>query len=104
MTSGARCTGGSGSVDEEAMSKSPSPERRVWMFAEADYRFGIGPLRLLVERVDWSAPQQWDGEVWYEVQGVEIGDDGRAFGRRLALVRGSRLSRPPKTARPVRPT
>ena len=86
-------------MDEVATSGSPGPERRVCLFAEADYRFGIGPLRMVLERVDWSAPQQWDGEVWYEVQGIEIGDDGRAFGRRLVLVRGCRLSQVPKKVR-----
>lgn len=86
-------------MDEVATGGSPSPERRVLLFAESDYRFGVGPLRMLVERVDWSAPQQWDGEVWYEVQGIEICDDGRAYGRRLALVRGCRLARLPRTAR-----
>ena len=83
-----------------AAGRGPGPERRVWLFAEADYRFGTGPLRMLVERVDWTAPQQWDGEPWYEVQGIEIGDDGRPFGRRLALVRGCRLSRLAKKTQP----
>jgi hypothetical protein len=63
----------------------------VGRFAEADYRYGSGSLILRIERVDWSSPQKHDGEVWYQVYGTEMTEDGREVGRRQALVRGRRL-------------
>jgi hypothetical protein len=64
----------------------------VRTFAETDYRFGTGPLKMAIEHVDWLAPMHYDGENWYEVYGVEQTLDGREVCRRQALVRGSRLS------------
>ena len=52
-----------------------------------------------VDRVDWTRPVQVDGETWYEIDGVEVTSDGREVGRRQALVRGRRLTAPPKNAR-----
>jgi hypothetical protein len=66
--------------------------RPVWSFAEADYRFGSGPLLMTVEKVDWTEPVQQDGEVWYEVTGMEITDDGRVVGPRRTMVRAGRLT------------
>jgi hypothetical protein len=65
--------------------------RAVWTFAESDYRFGAGPLLMTVDQVDWSAPVQQDGEVWYEVTGVEFATDGRVVGPRRTMVRAGRL-------------
>jgi hypothetical protein len=65
-------------------------------FAEADYCYGSGALILRIEHVDWSSPQQRDGENWYQVYGTEMTDDGREVGRRQALVRGRRL--PPNSS------
>lgn len=70
----------------------------VSQFAEADYCYGAGPLRIRVERIDWSTPVLYDGENWYEVDGVEIGPTGVAIGPRTALVRGRRLPPPPPPA------
>lgn len=67
----------------------------VSQFGEADYCYGIGPLRIRVERIDWAAPVLYDGENWYEVDGVEIGPTGMVIGRRTALIRGRRLPPPP---------
>ncbi|MEV6842974.1 hypothetical protein [Actinoplanes sp. NPDC051411] len=67
------------------------PARPVLHLAEADYRFGSGTLHLAVTHVRWSAPQNEAGELWYEVDGIEIADDGRTVGPRSTLVRGSRL-------------
>jgi hypothetical protein len=66
--------------------------RPVWTFAEADYRFGVGPLHMTVDHVDWGSPVQQDGEVWFEVAGIEVSADGRVVGPRRTLVRASRLS------------
>jgi hypothetical protein len=66
--------------------------RPVWTFAEADYRFGAGTLRMTVDHVDWASPVQQDGEMWYEVAGVELSADGRVVGPRRTMVRASRLT------------
>jgi hypothetical protein len=66
--------------------------RPVWTFAEADYLFGAGPLLMTVDQVDWASPVQQDGEVWYEVSGIEITADGRVVGPRRTVVRAGRLA------------
>jgi hypothetical protein len=68
--------------------------RRVSVFAEPDYRFGAGPLRMIVEHIDWSRPVVTEGEYWYEIDGIELTVDGREIGRRRSLVRGRSLGRP----------
>jgi hypothetical protein len=65
--------------------------RPVWTFAEADYRYGAGTLHMTVDQVDWGSPVQQDGEVWYEVAGVEFASDGRVVGPRRTMVRAARL-------------
>jgi hypothetical protein len=50
------------------------------------------------ERVDWSAPTPYDGENWYQIEGVEMTADGREVGTRQVLVRGRRLT-PPNSRR-----
>jgi hypothetical protein len=64
---------------------------QIWTFAEADYRFDSGPLRLRIDRVLASAPIQQDGEVWYEVEGIEVTDQNQVIGPRRATIRASRL-------------
>jgi hypothetical protein len=72
---------------------SDSTRRRpVWTFVEADYRFGVGDLRMTVDHVEWATPVQQDGETWYEVSGVEVAADGRVVGPRRTVVRASRLT------------
>jgi hypothetical protein len=68
------------------------PGRRVWIFAESDYRFGSGELRMIIESVDWSRPQTDAGESWYDVRGIEVAADGRVIGPRQTMVRASRLN------------
>ena len=63
----------------------------VWTFSEADYRFGAGPLRMRIDRVLASAPVQHDGDLWYEVEGVEMSDQGQVVGPRRVTIRASRL-------------
>ncbi|GID93018.1 hypothetical protein Adi01nite_24300 [Amorphoplanes digitatis] len=77
------------------MDSNRGTARRVSQFAESDYCYGTGTLTIKVERVDWSRPVLYDGENWYEVEGVEVAVDGRELGRRQALVRGRRLNGPP---------
>jgi hypothetical protein len=75
------------------------PDRPVSHFVETDYCFGTGSLAIRVDRVDWNRPVQRDGENWYQVEGIEVTADGREIGPRQALVRGRRLSAPPRTPR-----
>jgi hypothetical protein len=71
-----------------------TPRAPVSEFAESDYCYGSGPLLLRVEHIDWSRPVLYDGENFYQVEGMEIAADGREIGRRQALVRGRRLAAP----------
>lgn len=73
-----------------------APGSQVRVFAEPDYRYGVGPLLLRIERIDWANPVRYDNEVWYPVEGVEVDRNGSERGRRQALVRGRRLQ-PPTT-------
>jgi hypothetical protein len=71
---------------------TPNPSSgQTWTFAEADYRFGSGPLRIQIDRVLASSPIQQDGDVWYEVEGTEVTDQGQVIGPRRATIRASRL-------------
>ncbi|WP_041842354.1 hypothetical protein [Actinoplanes friuliensis] len=81
------------------MDSNRGPLRPVTQFAESDYCYGTGPLSIRVDRVDWTRPVIYDGENWYEVEGVEVAADGREIGRRQALVRGRRLSSQPGSRR-----
>ncbi|HET6533072.1 MAG TPA: hypothetical protein VFH03_20985 [Actinoplanes sp.] len=74
------------------MDATRRPTGPVSTFAEPDYRFGVGPLIMRVERVDWANPVFSDGENWFEVDGMELAADGREIRRRQALVRGRRLA------------
>ncbi|MBL7259952.1 hypothetical protein [Paractinoplanes lichenicola] len=67
------------------------PVGTVWTFAEEDYRYGIGPLRIRLDRVLAGSPLQHDGDLWYEVEGVEMSDQGLVVGPRRVTVRASRL-------------
>jgi len=86
--------GGSGADEEERWMQSDRDRQEppVSLFAESDYRFGAGPLRMRVKRVDWKRPVLYEDQNWYEVDGIEVTADGREVGPRLALVRGASLS------------
>jgi hypothetical protein len=72
----------------------------VHVFAEHDYCYGIGPLALRVDRVEWTKPVPYEGDTWLEVEGVVIDQLGREGARRQVLVRAARLSAPPPRKRP----
>ena len=74
------------------MRNNDGPRGPVIALAEPDYRYGTGPLRIRIERVDWPHPDHHDGEVWYGVDGIELSDDGREVQRRHALVKASKLT------------
>jgi hypothetical protein len=73
------------------MDKNRGPQRPASEFAQEDYLFGSGPLGLRVERVNWDSPVEYNGDLWYEVDGVEISNTGQDVGRRQVLVRAQRL-------------
>ncbi|MDY7087828.1 MAG: hypothetical protein SYR96_22315 [Actinomycetota bacterium] len=73
------------------MTIDDKPRGTIRTFAEEDYRYGTGPLRIRIDRVLAGAPLQHDGDLWYEVEGVEVSDQGRVIGPRRATVRASRL-------------
>ncbi|WP_203817014.1 hypothetical protein [Paractinoplanes ferrugineus] len=67
------------------------PLRNVWVFAESDYQFGVGPLHMIVDQVDWSRPRTHEGQIWIDVHGTEVSEDGRVIGPRQTAVRAGRL-------------
>jgi hypothetical protein len=72
----------------------------VHEFDEIDYCYGIGPLTLRVDRVDWDRPVPYEGDTWLEVEGIVIDPAGREGARRQVLVRARRLPAPPRRLRP----
>jgi hypothetical protein len=85
-------------MQERNDSRNAGPQGPALTLAETDYLFGAGPLHLTVTRVGWNAPQHHENDVWYEVEGIEMTDDGRKVGPRTAVVRGSRLRNLPHNA------
>ncbi|GID30834.1 hypothetical protein [Paractinoplanes brasiliensis] len=73
------------------MTIDDKPPGAIRTFAEEDYRYGTGPLRIRIDRVLAGTPLQHDGDLWYEVEGVEVSDQGQVVGPRRATVRASRL-------------
>jgi hypothetical protein len=76
------------------------PGRLVQEFAETDYCYGIGPLTMKVDRVEWDRPVPHEGDTWLEVEGTLIDRAGREGGRKQVLVRAGRLPEPPPRKRP----
>ncbi|MFF0375471.1 hypothetical protein [Actinoplanes missouriensis] len=79
------------------------PSEPVWPvceFAEADYCYGIGPIRLRVLSADLSTPIPHDGDTWFGVRGVVVDRAGRAGEVREMLIRAGRLPVPPACKRP----
>ncbi|WP_433827664.1 hypothetical protein ACQP2E_37495 [Actinoplanes sp. CA-015351] len=72
----------------------------VYEFAEADYCYGVGSIRLRVTRVDRSKPIPHDGDTWFGVRGVVVDRAGHAGEVREMLIRAGRLPVPPACKRP----
>ena len=81
------------------MEKNSGPQRPVSEFAQEDYLFGSGPLWLRVERVHWDSPVEYNGDLWYKVDGVEVSSIGQDIGPRQVLVRARRLTSLPTNRR-----
>ena len=69
-------------------------------FAEADYCYGVGPIRIRLVRVDWSRPVPHEGDTWLGVHGVVIDEAGREGAVREMLIRAGRVPVPPASKRP----
>ena len=65
---------------------------RVVTFPESDYQYGVGSLRLRVDRVNAVRPVMEAGECWYWVDGVQVSNSGEDLRPRVVLVRGRRLT------------
>jgi hypothetical protein len=72
---------------------------QIITLSEPDYQFGLGTIRLRVERVEWANVLTYNGENWYPVHGVQVATDGSALRTRQVLVRGSRLRSDPNRQR-----
>lgn len=70
-----------------------APSGNVIVIAEADYRYGVGKLRLRLDRVDRLHPVPFDGEDWLQVEGVQLTADGTELRPRRVLVRARSLPR-----------
>lgn len=58
----------------------------AYVFAEADYMYGVGPLTLRIDRIDHAQPVTHDRDVWLHVDGVELDYRGVELGHRSARV------------------
>ncbi|GGM26537.1 hypothetical protein ACFFX1_16500 [Dactylosporangium sucinum] len=63
----------------------------VRVFQERDYRYGVGILRMRVERVHWASPEVYEGERWYIIEGVQLNTTGADVAPRQVAVRGRML-------------
>src|SRR3954447_4195463 len=52
------------------------PAWRVHEFAELDYCYGVGPLVLQLDRIEWQRPVPHEGDTWFEVEGLVIDASG----------------------------
>ncbi|GAA1584046.1 hypothetical protein [Actinoplanes couchii] len=80
--------------------RQSSPAWPVYEFGEADYCYGVGPIRLRLEWVNWSQPIPHEGDTWLAVRGVVIDAAGRDGAVREMLVRASCIPLPPAIRRP----
>jgi hypothetical protein len=65
---------------------------QVMRLAEQDYLYGTGELKLRVAHIDRANPIEYDGELWFRVEGVQLGWADVEVGSRRAIVRGRRLA------------
>ncbi|WP_238014967.1 hypothetical protein KZZ52_33260 [Dactylosporangium sp. AC04546] len=72
----------------------------VHVLQERDYRYGVGVLRMRVERVYWAGSEEYDGERWYLVEGVQLNSAGAEVGHRQVTVRGRMLQVEPPAMSP----
>jgi hypothetical protein len=73
----------------------PGERWREHEFAETDYRYGSGPLRLRIVYVEWTHHVTREDDRWILVEGIVIDPDGREGERRSVLIRIGCLPGPP---------
>jgi len=73
--------------------------QHVLRLAERDYLYGAGELKLRVARIDRANPVEYDGELWFHVEGVQLGWADVELGPRQVVVRGQRLTQEYPVAR-----
>jgi hypothetical protein len=66
--------------------------RHFMRLAEQDYLYGTGELKLRVARIDRANPIEYDGELWFRVEGTQLGWGDVELGSRRVIVRGRRLA------------
>ena len=69
-------------------------------FAESDYCYGVGPIRLRLVRVDWAKPIPHEDDTWLGVRAVVVDRAGREVAVREMLIRAGRVPVPPAGKRP----
>jgi hypothetical protein len=69
-------------------------------FAETDYRWGKGTLRLRLVHVEWSRVVAFEGDSWLETEGVVIDAEGHEGDRRQYLIRAESIPAPMARKRP----
>jgi hypothetical protein len=69
-------------------------------FAEGDYRWGKGTLRLRLVHVEWSRVVVCQDDKWLETEGVVIDSAGREGDRRQYLIRAESIPAPVARERP----
>ena len=72
----------------------------MYEFAESDYCYGVGPIRLRLVRVDFTKPIPHDGDTWIGVRGIVVDRAGREGAEREMLIRAGRVPVPPVSKRP----
>ncbi|WP_239140902.1 hypothetical protein [Actinoplanes campanulatus] len=76
------------------------PAWPVYEFAESDYCYGIGPIRIRLLRVNWAQPIPHEGDLWLGVHAIVIDRSGREGPVREMLVRADSVPVPPACKRP----
>ncbi|MEV0899729.1 hypothetical protein [Actinoplanes sp. NPDC049802] len=76
------------------------PAWPVYEFAESDYCYGIGPIRVRLVRVNRARPIPHEGDVWLGVRAIVIDRFGREGAVREMLVRAGSVPVPPACKRP----
>ncbi|MEV6341855.1 hypothetical protein [Actinoplanes sp. NPDC051851] len=84
----------------DSVLRPSGPRWPVHEFAESDYCYGIGPIRMRLVRVDWHQPIPHEGDVWLGVRGIVIDRFGGEGPVRELLIRAGRVPVPPACRRP----
>ena len=95
----ARWSGSAPRIRDHVLRQS-GPRWPVYEFAESDYCYGVGPIRLRLVRVDWDKPIPHEDDTWLGVRAVVVDRAGREVAVREMLIRAGRVPVPPAGKRP----